>query len=208
MDYQKKTQLSYKILFLGETQVGKTSLIVRYTDDIFQEEGLPTLGVDLKYKYIERNKKNIRLDIWDTAGQERFKSITKNYYSGADGIIFVFDLSSRKSFNTLKNWIDGTINNTKRNVEFIIAANKSDLDKRIIKKEEIQKFSEECKIPFYETSAKTGDGLEELFNAFINKLLSKKDENKHTFDDESSKKNSKISLEPPNKNYNTSKKCC
>ena len=206
MELQNKIQLSYKILFLGETQVGKTSLIVRYSDNEFQEGGLPTLGVDLKYKYIEKDKKNIRLDLWDTAGQERFRSITKSYYSGADGIIFVFDLGNPRSFKTLKIWIEDTKKNVKPNIEFVLAANKSDIDKRKIQKEEIKKFSSQYDIPFFETSAKTGDGIDEMFNAFINKLLSKKDVGMLIPDDESSRKSNAMKLKPLENNNNT-KKC-
>ena len=206
MELQNKIQLSYKILFLGETQVGKTSLIVRYSDNEFQEGGLPTLGVDLKYKYIEKDKKNIRLDLWDTAGQERFRSITKSYYSGADGIIFVFDLGNPKSFKTLKIWIEDTKKNVKPNIEFVLAANKSDIDKRKIQKEEIEKFSSQYDIPFFETSAKTGDGIDEMFNSFINKLLSKKDVGMLIPDDESSRKSNAMKLKPFENNNNT-KKC-
>ena len=206
MELQNKIHLSYKILFLGETQVGKTSLIVRYSDNEFQEGGLPTLGVDLKYKYIEKDKKNIRLDLWDTAGQERFRSITKSYYSGADGIIFVFDLGNPKSFKTLKIWIEDTKKNVKPNIEFVLAANKSDIDKRKIQKEEIEKFSSQYDIPFFETSAKTGDGIDEMFNSFINKLLSKKDVGMLIPDDESSRKSNAMKLKPFENNNNT-KKC-
>ena len=206
MELQNKIHLSYKILFLGETQVGKTSLIVRYSDNEFQEGGLPTLGVDLKYKYIEKDKKNIRLDLWDTAGQERFRYITKSYYSGADGIIFVFDLGNPKSFKTLKIWIEDTKKNVKPNIEFVLAANKSDIDKRKIQKEEIEKFSSQYDIPFFETSAKTGDGIDEMFNSFINKLLSKKDVGMLIPDDESSRKSNAMKLKPFENNNNT-KKC-
>ena len=207
MELQNKIQLSYKILFLGETQVGKTSLIVRYSDNDFQEGGLPTLGVDLKYKYIEIDKKNIRLDLWDTAGEERFRSITKSYYSGADGIIFVFDLGNPKSFKTLKTWIEDTKNKVKPNIEFVLAANKSDLkDKRVVQKEEIEKFSSQYDIPFFETSAKTGDGIDEMFNTFINNLLSKKDVGMFIPDDDSSKKSNMMRLKPPESKNNT-KKC-
>ena len=207
MELQNKIHLSYKILFLGETQVGKTSLIVRYSDNDFQEGGLPTLGVDLKYKYIERDKKNIRLDLWDTAGQERFRSITKSYYDRADGIVFVFDLGNPKSFKTLKIWIEDTKKNVKPNIEFVLAANKSDLiDKREVRKEEIEKFSSQYDIPFFETSAKTGDGIDEMFNTFINKLLSKKDVDMLIPDDDSSKKSNKIQLKPL-ENKNNTKKC-
>ena len=207
MELQKKIHLSYKILFLGETQVGKTSLIVRYSDNDFQEGGLPTLGVDLKYKYIEIDKKNIRLDLWDTAGEERFRSITKSYYSGADGIVFVFDLGNPKSFKTLKTWIEGAKDNVKPNIEFVLAANKSDLkDKRVVQKEEIETFSSKYNIPFFETSAKTGDGIDEMFNTFINNLLSKKDVGMFIPDDDSSKKSNMMRLKPP-ESKNNKKKC-
>ena len=99
-----KMDLNYKLLFLGESNVGKTSLLLRYADDVF-ENSLPTVGIDVKYKYLTYDNKKIRLDIWDTAGQERFRGIAQNYFRGANGIIFVFDITNKESFNKLRVWL-------------------------------------------------------------------------------------------------------
>ena len=96
----------YKILLLGDTNVGKTSLLLRYTDNDFNSEGISTLGVDVRNKFITYQRKKIRLDIWDTAGQERFKGLSKSYIKGGHGFIFVFSLTDKNSFYNLKNWIN------------------------------------------------------------------------------------------------------
>jgi len=104
MSFYSKLDLQYKLLFLGDTSVGKTSLLIRYIDKKYDEDSLPTLGVDLRYKYVTLENKKIRVDIWDTAGQERFKNITKNYFRGAHGIILVFDITNKVTFDVLKTW--------------------------------------------------------------------------------------------------------
>ena len=165
MQHENKSDFTYKILFLGESDVGKTSIILRYTDDFFELEGVSTYGIDLRHKYIKINNKKIRLDLWDTAGQKRFKTITKSYYTKAKVIIFTFDLTSFESFKQLKSWINESKEKTKSNIELVLAGNKSDLiDKRKVNKEDIEKFSEDNKIPYFEISAKTGKGIQEMFD--------------------------------------------
>ena len=166
--------LQYKFLFLGETSVGKTSILLRYTDDSFNSF-LPTVGVDVKYKYIKYEDKKIRLDIWDTAGQERFKNIAKNYFRGANGIVLVFDISNKESLKKLKYWIKDCIPNIDPEAELVIAENKIDLEsERVISKESIKEFGEKNNIEIFPTSAKTGEGIENVFSYLISKLFLKK----------------------------------
>ena len=120
MQPENKSDFTYKILFLGESDVGKTSIILRYTDDFFELEGVSTYGIDLRHKYIKINNKKIRLDLWDTAGQERFKTITKSYYTKAKVIIFTFDLTSFESFKQLKSWINESKEKTKSNIDLVL----------------------------------------------------------------------------------------
>ena len=130
--------LHYKLLFLGDSSVGKTSLLIRYTEDKF-DNSLPTLGIDVKYKYLTYENKKIRLDIWDTAGQERFRGIAQNYFRGAHGIIFVFDITNKETFNKLKIWMSDAKQNIMPGTEMVIAENKIDLEnKRAISKETIE----------------------------------------------------------------------
>ena len=169
-----KLDLQYKLLFLGDSSVGKTSLLIRYTDSKF-DSNLPTVGVDVRYKYITYKNKKIRLDIWDTAGQERFRGIAKNYFRGANGIIFVCDISKRETFNKLKFWMNDAKSNISPDTELVIAENKIDLEEdREISKEIIKDFGEKNNVEIFGTSAKTGEGVEEIFGYLINKLFMKK----------------------------------
>ena len=97
-----RAKLTLKLLLIGDTDVGKTSLLLKYTDHIFPEEHIATIGVEYKDKYILKDNYNIRLQIWDTAGQERFHSITKNIYRNTNGVIFVYDITNKNSFLNIK----------------------------------------------------------------------------------------------------------
>ena len=170
-----KLDYLYKFLFLGETSVGKTSLLIRYADDIFDSESLPTLGVDVRYKYVTLENKRIRLDIWDTAGQERFKNITKNYLHGANGILYVYDITNKDSFLKLKQWLIDSKGNVSPDAEMIIVGNKIDLEeKREVKIETVKDYGEKHNIEIFEVSAKTGKGVEEIFTHLTKKLYQKK----------------------------------
>ena len=98
--------LLFKILLIGDSGVGKSSLMLRFNDGIFTESFLPTIGVDFRIKTIEQESRKIMLQIWDTAGQERFKNITRNYYRGAHGIIVAFDVTDKESFDNVDKWME------------------------------------------------------------------------------------------------------
>ena len=175
MSFHTKLDYQYKLLFLGETSVGKTSLLIRFTDDLFDSESLPTVGVDVRYKYVTLDEKKIRLDIWDTAGQERFKNITSNYLHGANGIIFVCDVTNKESFDKLKSWLIDAKGNVSPETEMIIVGNKIDLtEKRKIQFETLKEFGDRYKIDVIEVSAKTGEGVEDIFSNLTKKLFKKK----------------------------------
>ena len=175
MSLQTKLDYQYKYLFLGDTNVGKTSLLIRYTESIFDPESLPTLGVDVRYKYVTLENKRIRLDIWDTAGQERFKMITKNYLNGANGIIFVYDITSKDTFDKLKLWIKEAESNVSPDTEMIIVGNKIDLDeKRVIQLDLANNLGKKHNIEVIEASAKTGKGVNEIFSFLTENLFKKK----------------------------------
>lgn len=172
MSIYKKLDRNFKILFLGDTSVGKTSLLLRITENAFNSEGIPTVGVDVKYKYISFNSKKIRVDLWDTAGQERFRGIAKNYFRGAHGIIFVFDVTNKKTLDTLKTWIHDAKSNLPSDMsEMIVVGNKIDNEeKREVSKKNFEDFGEKQNIEIFEASAKTGQGVDEFMKRLIEKM--------------------------------------
>lgn len=172
MSISEKLDRSYKILLLGDSAVGKSCLFRRYTDNEY-EPGVATTGVDLQYKYLSFQDKKIRLEIWDTAGQERFRGITKNYYNGAHGIIFVFDVTQSKTFMNVKNWIKDVKNNlSKGRFETVIVGNKIDLvDEREVMTKSLEEFGEKHMIETFEASAKTGEGVDVFFQKLVEKLF-------------------------------------
>ena len=167
--------IEYKILLLGDTDVGKTSLIIRYLEDKFDENYTSTIGLDVRYKDMVKNNKKIRLNIWDTAGQERFRSMTNNFLNGAQGIILVCDITNKDTFSAIKKWSTNSYFSSEKNIEIIIVENKIDLeDQRKISENELKKFGEKNNIEVFNSSAKTGEGVKEAFECLINKLCNNK----------------------------------
>jgi len=170
-DYDEKV-LSYKIIFIGDSAVGKTSFIVRFCDDTFYDNSLCTIGIDTKTKYVSFHGQKIELEIWDTAGQERFKSLTKNSYQGADGIILMYDITQKKTFKNIKNWY----NNIKESIDIsqvalIIVGNKIDEPNVEVTKDVAEKFCEQYNIQLIETSCKENINIQETFNSLIEKMM-------------------------------------
>ena len=165
----EKLDYIYKILILGESTVGKTSLLIRSLDNKF-ENGVPTLGVDIRYKYLKYENKNIKLDLWDTAGQERFKAIISTYYKGAHAAIFVFDITNEDSFEKMKALIESTRADA-FDLKMIIVENKVDLEEeRKVKEEAIEEYQQASNIDVIKASSKTGEGIEQAFLSLIKEL--------------------------------------
>ena len=197
--------LSYKIILLGDTTVGKTSLIVRYCDSKFNENCLSTIGVDTKTKYVKYNDKKIELEIWDTAGQEKFKSLAKNCYKGADGIILIYDITQKKTFHNIKNWyndIKDSINISK--VAIIIVGNKSYLPNVEVNKEISEKFCEQYNLQLIETSCKDNINIEETFNSLIENMIKLDSDYKQQL----KKRRSKVDESSFIDDKTNKKKCC
>ena len=159
----------YKILLLGDCAVGKSCLLLRYCENSFQESHLATIGLDFRLKTITlENNRKIRIQIWDTAGEDRFRSITRNYYKGAHGIVLIYDVTDQQSFQHIKDWVDKIKEESKEGVIIYLVGNKIDLiDKRIITNGDGKKLSEEIKIKYYETSAKDSIGVNEVFENLV-----------------------------------------
>ncbi|EIJ89459.1 Ras-related protein Rab-10 [Nematocida parisii] len=166
----KNECLQLKLLIIGESNVGKTSILQRFIEDKFEKTFSTTIGIDFRSKNININGKEIELQIWDTAGQERFFSITRSYYRGSDGIFLTFDLTSEGSFASLSKWINEIKEKVNENVPVFLLGNKKDLLKgkefettEISTIKKIKEISEELKVPWYGTSAKSGENIEEIF---------------------------------------------
>ena len=172
MNYDDKCQL----LIIGNSIVGKTSILTKYTTKSYNENYLATVGLDFFTKDETIDNKIIRIKIWDTAGQERYKAITKCFFQRAQGIIIVFDVTNRKSFEDLKIWID-SINSQSQltedleNMPIIIIGNKIDIPKRVIDKETAMNFAKEQNFDYYETSAKTGEGVDNAIRELVKKVM-------------------------------------
>ena len=164
----------FKILLIGNSAVGKSSLLMRFADDIFHETFLPTIGVDFKIRTIEHEGSKIKLQMWDTAGQEKFKTITAAYYKGAQGIVLVFDLCDKKSFADIKTWLSEVDRLSTNESVKILVGNKSDLiNDRQVSKEEAERFAENEGMIYYEASAKNNSKVDTIFRHLSNAMKEK-----------------------------------
>ena len=162
-----------KIILLGNSSVGKTSFIVKYIDNKFSFDYTATLGIDYKLKKLKSKKgKEIRLRIFDTAGQERFKSVSVSFIKKADGIVLIYDISNKISFEEIGGWIESIKENGKINIPVILVGNKCDLsdDIRQISQKEGQEKADEFQLPFYETSCKEGININEVFDILVQNI--------------------------------------
>ena len=164
----------FKIIVIGDGMVGKTSLSLRFAHGTFRERYLMTIGVEFAVKIIDVDEQKVKLQIWDTGGQERFSYVRPLYYRGATGGLLCFDLTNHKSFENLPKWIEeaqkfGGI------FPFVLVGTKADLEEqREVSNEEIKEFIAKYKMPYYETSAKTGLNVEEVFNRLGKEILKSK----------------------------------
>ena len=161
-----------KLMVIGETRVGKTSLIKKYAKNDFGESYLTTVGIDFQEKIIKLNEQTIRVQIWDTAGQERFRNIAKNYFNWSNGFLLVYDITLKESFEKLSFWYEQIKLNSPEYTKCVLVGNKCDLeDKRDVTKEKAESFSKKYKINFLETSAKDGINVNEVFELLISEIL-------------------------------------
>ena len=154
-----------KIIILGASTVGKTSIFLRYFNNEFSHGTLTTLGVDFKTKFFKFEDKKLKINYIDTAGQEKFKSISENYLKGTDGVILVFDLTNKETLDLVNYWADCIKKNNRDNIGLILFGNKSDLENdRDVTYEEGKNLADKLKCLYYEGSAKTGENIEFVMN--------------------------------------------
>jgi len=154
----------FKIIIIGNSGVGKSSLLLRFTDRIFEYSHVSTIGVDFKIQTIQLDNKIIKMQIWDTAGNERFRTITTSYYRGSHGVCIVFDLTDKQSFENINSWFTEIEKYASNNIKKILVGNKCDISKdREISYKEANEFANKLNIPYIETSAKDSINVQELF---------------------------------------------
>ena len=195
----------FKVLLLGNSDLGKSSILIRYVDESWNEAFVPTIGVDFKVKSMEVEQKKIKMQIWDTAGQERFRNVISSYFRGAHGLFLIYDITNRDSFKNLENWLIEIEKNASENVLKILVGNKNDLEQdREISYEEGKNFANRNGMEFIETSAKINTNVSEAFE-MLGKLMIK---NEAQPADKNQMKDKKILSASSGKNIKTKKGCC
>jgi len=168
-----------KLLLIGDSGVGKSCLLLRYSDDSFTSSFITTIGIDFKIKSILCGESKVKLQIWDTAGQERFRTITTAYYRGAMGILLVYDVSDEASFTNVRNWMRQIDQNAAENVNRLLIGNKSDVEAgdRKVTYEQGKNLAADYGIKFFETSAKLNSNVDEAFLSIASDIVDRLKEN-------------------------------
>ncbi|KAJ0409113.1 hypothetical protein P43SY_002247 [Pythium insidiosum] len=157
----------FKLLLIGDAGVGKSSMLLRFTDDTFDDNLQSTIGVDFKVKMMQVDGKKIKMTIWDTAGQERFRTLTSSYYRGAQGIVL-------DTFENLDLWLQEVEVYSPaggRDVVKLLVGNKIDKQERVVSRKEAEEWARSKGMLFVESSAKTRIGIQQVFNEVVNKIL-------------------------------------
>ena len=165
MSKSKENADTMRVITLGESGVGKTSIIRRYIHNIFDENNLSTIGLNFSFKEVKlKNGKSINIKLIDTAGQEKYKALAKSYFKNVDAVLFVFSLNNQDSFDNMKNWINlfNDNHNGKEGIPKYLIGNKAD-EKREVQKNMVDEFLSKNKYKYFETSAKDNNGIDEVF---------------------------------------------
>ena len=177
-----------KLLTLGETDVGKSSILLRYSENKFLNAKAATIGIDMKSKIIKKGNDKIKVSIYDTAGQEKFRTIIKSYYKGANGVLLIYDITKKHTFEKLDYWLEDLKNNADdiNDLFIFLIGNKCDLDeRREVSFEEANDYSKKKELPYIEVSAKTGKNVKKLFDETIKGAMIKLMEKNKNEDDNS-----------------------
>ncbi|KAM3128729.1 hypothetical protein pb186bvf_019141 [Paramecium bursaria] len=166
----------FKYIIVGDTSVGKSCLLLNYTEKKFMEEHDTTIGVEFGSQLLKLDDKTIKIQIWDTAGQESFRSITRSYYKGSIGVVLVFDLTKSDTFYNIVKWHSEITDCTHEFVEITLVGNKSDLENdRQVTTVQARTFADQYKMNYIETSARTGDNVDKVFEDMAQRIMKKVD---------------------------------
>ncbi|KAJ6235972.1 ras-related protein rab-5c [Anaeramoeba flamelloides] len=160
---QGSSTIQFKIVLLGESAVGKSSLVWRFCQDQFSETIESTVGATFIHRVMDLGEYSIKLQIWDTAGQERYHSLTPMYYRGAKGVIITYDVTNNDSYEKAKDWVNEIRTQGTPNAKIVLVANKIDLEDHQVDQMEAMKYAESNDLLFFECSAKTGEGVKDVF---------------------------------------------
>ena len=198
----EKVEKTLKIIILGSSEVGKTCILNRYFHNEFKENLLSTIGIDFQTKFFKFDDQKVKANYIDTAGQEKFRAISVNYLKGTDGVILVFDITNKETFDLLETWLKELKDTNKGDVSKVLIGNKSDLaEDRQVTLEDAEKLSETMNCKYYEASAKTGENINEALDeiarvAYVNYTLSEE------------RVESIVLSKEERQNMNKKKKCC
>ena len=191
-----------KLLLIGDSGVGKSNILLRYSDDSFTSSFITTIGIDFKIKNMTIADSKIKLQIWDTAGQERFRTITTAYYRGAMGILVVYDVTNEETFENVHNWLRQIDQNAGPNVIRVLIGNKCDDEEmRQVSTQRGADMAKEFGIDFFETSAKLNINIGEAFGSISEDIVNRIRKNPELFSADASK-----SRNPTSRNVNMNKK--
>ena len=205
-----------KYIIIGDAAVGKSNLLLRFAQNDFKNEYQLTIGVEFGAKNIDINNKKFRLQIWDTAGQENYRSITRAYYKNSVCAILVYDISNRDSFDHISNWIEDCLAQSPKTVFMVLVGNKSDLnDNRKVSFQEGQDMARNNNMMFFETSAKTGENVEKIFEDSAKEISNKINQGYYDLESDVSGIKRGLNAGGPgsavfinNNNQNSESKCC
>ena len=177
--------LLYKIIIIGDSNVGKSNILSRYTKDQFQGNSKATVGVELGTKFVKVEGVGAKLQIWDTAGQERYRSLTSSYYKGCHGCFIVYDITNEASFESISTWYEQAVKEAGKDVSLILVGNKCDLEnERKVSKEQGEEKAKTMNASFFETSALSKVNIDDIFNEIVNNIYQRTKGQKNDDDDD------------------------
>uniref|UniRef100_A0A182QIU6 Ras-related protein Rab-35 n=1 Tax=Anopheles farauti TaxID=69004 RepID=A0A182QIU6_9DIPT len=161
----------FKLLIIGDSGVGKSSLLIRFSDNTFSGSYITTIGVDFKIRTVVIKGERVKLQIWDTAGQERFRTITNTYYRGTHGVIVVYDVTNGESFGNVKRWLQEIESNCDIVNKVLVGNKNDDPTRKVVTTEDAERFANQMEIKLFETSAKDNLNVEDMFLAITEQVL-------------------------------------
>jgi Ras-related protein Rab-1A len=197
-----------KCLVVGDSGTGKSSLMMRFTDDVFNTTYISTIGVDFKIKTMGFRDKTVKFQIWDTAGQDRFRTITASYYRGSNAVILCYDITDKNTFQNINKWLEEVKNFSVGTPLLILCGTKTDLEeKRVVSYEEAEEYAKTNNMRFFESSSKNNSNVKEIFELIAENKITTVCTMTDTFDKSDMRNRKKINLQPSDNNKNNSS-CC